>query len=258
MSIETMNWVWKHSTTKGSDRLVLLSLADNANDQGEAWPSIATIAKKCNLSKRYTIDILAKLEAEGHITKRERKDFQGDKRNLSNIYTIVMVRREAPDSEPRRTTPSEAGRTRMVRQTSPEPSINHQLEPEEEGASAAPTFELFGDDPQPTQQPKRKQAGSARPRDPLLSHPAITAYREVTRRQVPLAWRERVADAVGDNPQRVERWRRLLDDWCGSGWNVGNVKGMLERFNTAQPGRSNNGGAPRVTLSALGFRGPED
>jgi transposase len=128
----------------------------------------------------------------------------------------------------------------------------------EEGASAAPTFELFGDDPQPTQQPKRKQAGSARPRDPLLSHPAITAYREVTRRQVPAAWRERVADTVGDSPQRVERWRRLLDDWCGSGWNAGNVKGMLERFNTAQPGRSNNGGAPRVTLSALGFRGPED
>jgi hypothetical protein len=128
----------------------------------------------------------------------------------------------------------------------------------EEGASAAPTFELFGDDPQPTQQPKRKQAGSARPRDPLLSHPAITAYREVTRRQVPTAWRERVADTVGDSPQRVERWRRLLDDWCGSGWNAGNVKGMLERFNTAQPGRSNNGGAPRVTLSALGFRGPED
>lgn len=35
-----------------SEKFVLLALADNANDEGECWPSIQTIARKTNLSER--------------------------------------------------------------------------------------------------------------------------------------------------------------------------------------------------------------
>jgi hypothetical protein len=51
MSISLMTKVFKSNTTKGRHRLVLLSLADNASDEGVCWPSQSTTAKKCNLSR---------------------------------------------------------------------------------------------------------------------------------------------------------------------------------------------------------------
>jgi hypothetical protein len=48
LSIKVMTWVWDKSTSKGTERLVLLAIADAASDEGDqAWPSIATISKKC-------------------------------------------------------------------------------------------------------------------------------------------------------------------------------------------------------------------
>lgn len=45
-----MSRVWDYSQAKGTPLLVLLSLADFADDEGECWPSISTIAKKCRLA----------------------------------------------------------------------------------------------------------------------------------------------------------------------------------------------------------------
>lgn len=48
-----MTWVWDYSKAKGIDRLVLLAIADCANDIGaQAWPSLLTLARKANVSKR--------------------------------------------------------------------------------------------------------------------------------------------------------------------------------------------------------------
>lgn len=48
-----MSWVWDHSQAGGTDRLVLLAIADSADHDGSnAWPSIATIARKCQISER--------------------------------------------------------------------------------------------------------------------------------------------------------------------------------------------------------------
>lgn len=48
-----MTWVWEHSRSEGSVRLVLLFIADSADDDGDnAWPSVERIAKRCNVSER--------------------------------------------------------------------------------------------------------------------------------------------------------------------------------------------------------------
>jgi len=44
---------------------VLISLADNANDQGFCWPSISTICDRTCFSKRAVIDAIAWLEQQG-------------------------------------------------------------------------------------------------------------------------------------------------------------------------------------------------
>ena len=52
MSIRIMTQVWERSQHKGSELLLMLALADNANDQGLAYPSTKTLAKKTRLSNR--------------------------------------------------------------------------------------------------------------------------------------------------------------------------------------------------------------
>src|SRR5574343_1782384 len=103
MSIDIMNWVWKHSPTKGSERLVLLSLADNANDAAVCWPSLNTIAERCNLDRRYVIEILKKLEKEGHIMR------QPGYKGKTSVYTILTVVRPASLPEPEVVNPETLG-----------------------------------------------------------------------------------------------------------------------------------------------------
>lgn len=48
-----MSAVWNSSEAKGTTRLVFLALADNArDDDGVAWPSVATLARKCRVDER--------------------------------------------------------------------------------------------------------------------------------------------------------------------------------------------------------------
>ena len=50
MSMRMMTQVWERSQHKGSELLLMLAIADNANDQGVAYPSKKTLAKKTRLS----------------------------------------------------------------------------------------------------------------------------------------------------------------------------------------------------------------
>jgi hypothetical protein len=64
--------VWKIKHLVPSARLVLLSLADHADDAGECWPSQATIADRTGLSVRAVRKYLAELEDKGLIVRRIR------------------------------------------------------------------------------------------------------------------------------------------------------------------------------------------
>jgi hypothetical protein len=46
-----MNWAWRQALTP-TLKLVLMALADAADDQGVCWPSVSTLAKKCTVSTR--------------------------------------------------------------------------------------------------------------------------------------------------------------------------------------------------------------
>lgn len=54
-----------------SEKLVLLALADCANDEGHCWPSMRTLAAKCSKSDRTVQAAIKALEAAGHLTRRE-------------------------------------------------------------------------------------------------------------------------------------------------------------------------------------------
>lgn len=67
-------------------KLVLIKLADNANDLGECWPSYQHIADQCEISRRSVITHINKLEEMGFLKKKYRKG--SGKRNSSNVFIL--------------------------------------------------------------------------------------------------------------------------------------------------------------------------
>ncbi len=69
MAVRVMHWVWEHAAeVQGNDLLVLLALADWANDDGICWPSIPRLATKARVSVRTAQYIVQRLEARGYVS----------------------------------------------------------------------------------------------------------------------------------------------------------------------------------------------
>ena len=61
MSVKVSQSVWAHSRAKGAELLLLLAIADVADDEGVAYPSIATLARKIRMGERNTHYLVKKL-----------------------------------------------------------------------------------------------------------------------------------------------------------------------------------------------------
>lgn len=70
MSVRVMTAVWD-LPLPDSEKIVLLALADCANDEGHCWPSMATLARKCSKSDRTVQAAVKSLVEGGHLTRRE-------------------------------------------------------------------------------------------------------------------------------------------------------------------------------------------
>lgn len=82
-----MSKVWTEQDTSGNERLVLMALADNANDEGICWPSHATIASKCRIERRHVIRLVQSLINRGYVRRQRR--LAKDGRKTSNIYQLL-------------------------------------------------------------------------------------------------------------------------------------------------------------------------
>lgn len=68
MSIRVMTWVWDHSRSRKSDRLVLLAIADCCSDDGgNAYPSMTELVRKTGLSVRGVQTCIGNLTALGEL-----------------------------------------------------------------------------------------------------------------------------------------------------------------------------------------------
>lgn len=88
MSIDVISSVWKHSKQRGTALLMLIAIADNANEYGEAWPGIDYLAEKCRMKRRNAQLLIKELEDSGElvVARQEGKDTPHGK---TNLYTIV-------------------------------------------------------------------------------------------------------------------------------------------------------------------------
>lgn len=80
-------------------KLVLLKLADNANDDGICFPSYQYIADKCEMSKRSAISHIDDLIKMGFVTKKARKNKDGSNANLYLLHLEQGGEKSAPGGE---------------------------------------------------------------------------------------------------------------------------------------------------------------
>lgn len=135
-----MTEAWKAEMPHGR-KFVLLSLCDNANDQGECFPSISMIAKRCSMGERTVQGHIHELEKAGILQRSERS-------GRSTIYMLNPRRFCTPlkeatpaDSAPpppqiSHPTPADSAPI-TINEPSIEPSSNQKKK-----SPAAPAFEL--------------------------------------------------------------------------------------------------------------------
>ena len=134
MSVHVTSWVLRHSPATLGDRLVLLVLADKADEDGtNAWPSVATIAAESRLSERQAQRCLRNLEQTGQVVRHGRHR-NGNQRHGTYVYDVVM-------SVPKGDILSAKGDIHDIQRVtpmSPDPSLEPPIEP----LAAAPQNEV--------------------------------------------------------------------------------------------------------------------
>lgn len=134
MSVQALSWVFSLGPdVGGTDRLVLLSLANHADDLGECWPGVARIAGEAGVSERTVRRSIQNL-VEAGVLEVERQGSgaraAGRADRATNLYRL---RSRGANVSPRTghgvTRVTERGDTRDrhgVTRVSPESSLNRQ------------------------------------------------------------------------------------------------------------------------------------
>ena len=110
MSNYAQGWAWQQPVG-GSDKLVLVALADHADDDGICWPGQKGVATKCGLSKRTVTAAIARLTEARILAVEER--LRPDGSRTSNRYHLLLTGGGGEDTSP----PGEPNNTGGVKET---------------------------------------------------------------------------------------------------------------------------------------------
>ncbi len=272
MSIALMTSVFASAEPReAADRLMLLALADNANDAGVCWPGIDTLAGKCAVTRSAVMRTLTRLEESGHVQVERRPGHGNVYHVLPGTCGVDTTRRAGAtrrahatrrvdatpgaDATPTRRVDATGTRrvdaTPPVASTRPEPSENHQENPhhnhQARGDGALTLVRppadvvVVGDDREggmPSEAPRSEPGASGRSVEALIE-------RGVTE---PVA-----ARLASDVPARIDAALAAFDrsGQYGPGWLVRAVEaGWAEEKTEVQASREQ--GAARPPQGAYG------
>jgi Helix-turn-helix domain len=148
MSIRVQSKVWEHSKFDGTALNLLLAIADFADDDGFAYPSIETLAKKIRRKERRTQSLIRQLEIAGELETRLGEGPKGT--NLFRVKWGVQCSAPGVQSSVKRGAIQRQG---GVQCTAPNPSIEEPSlttkgsgAAEKRGRSDDPAYELFAEE----------------------------------------------------------------------------------------------------------------
>lgn len=146
MSVRVMGMVWDNGPAKASERLMLLAIADHANDDGEAFPGVERLAAKCCVTIRPAQNTIRALEADGWITVEV-----GGGRKNTNFYRVNLAKLRESTPTPLSTAPGGEGNPAVHDRN---PAVSMQETP-------LPTA------PEPSVEPSGNRHGAALPLPPM-------------------------------------------------------------------------------------------
>jgi DNA-binding transcriptional ArsR family regulator len=205
MSIALMTLVWRIDIAP-TDKLVLLALADAANDEGVTWMALKSrrqdkmdLLMKCSLSQRAIQMSLRRLEAGGLINRCEKPGrgviytvFPGGAHDMHPPYD-----RGAPDA------PGGARRAGGGAPDAPKPSIKHQL-------TLIPSGEA------PVEKPSRRKPSKPIP-ESFPDEPCLTWAREeaakTDRNLSVVREAERFRNHAQQHDRRCSDWAAAWRNW---------------------------------------------
>lgn len=99
MSIRVTSAVWEQSQAEGTTLLILLALADNADNKSAiAWPSVGDLARRSRVDERTVQRHLRKLEELGEV-EVVRKGGRIDGEYRATVYRVVVQGRQAATAD---------------------------------------------------------------------------------------------------------------------------------------------------------------
>lgn len=90
MSVRAMSWAYSQRVGNPGRKLILVTLADHADDEGLAWPSVPRISEYSEVSERTVREHLVALEEMGLIVREE--GWRSDGGRTSNRYRLQLHR----------------------------------------------------------------------------------------------------------------------------------------------------------------------
>lgn len=142
MSIALLTLAFK-APLSSTEKFVLVALCDSANDQGECYPSVKTLAEKCSLGERTVQGALATLEGLGYV----RREFRNGR---STTYWI--------DANPRSSrTPAAAAPPQYMH---PTPAVHAPPPPQQPHPTPAAAAPITVNEPSIEPKTKRKSASA--------------------------------------------------------------------------------------------------
>jgi hypothetical protein len=86
--------VWAHSQNGGGHLIVLLAIADFADDDGYAYPSMGTLARKARMTERNAQYVVKKLVADGELEVERGAGPKG-----CNLFRVVKLSVEGGETQ---------------------------------------------------------------------------------------------------------------------------------------------------------------
>ncbi|WKS98759.1 helix-turn-helix domain-containing protein [Gallibacterium salpingitidis] len=128
-------------------KLVLLKLADNANDNGVCFPSYQHIADQCEITRRSAISHIDALVEAGFVEKKERTTKDGNTSNLYILHLDQGSENSSPEGVKNLHHPSENISPPPSENISPRTShsINQSVNHKKTTQKKSPTLELLAE-----------------------------------------------------------------------------------------------------------------
>lgn len=88
MSVEALSWAFQQEVTPAAKKLVLIALANRADEEGYCYPGYKRLAVQCSMARSTVIQHVKALEREGLISISSQQRENGS--DTSNLYKLAL------------------------------------------------------------------------------------------------------------------------------------------------------------------------